>query len=247
MSLIFFLILLGQLHVQYNLVSWTQPYWYNVLPQPLLRHKGCIWDVSLAMPQIPLLYSTVAKVTVFFGSGLILLSYELLEVAFPSYKSTLQIKLFTYQYFSLPIDFQLSFWCRLLSWEASLPKIDWRWNKCWQMSPCCELRLHILDEDKSCSASGNYCLAIFKEPKSYDSLKKCLSDNITDVNTLSSIEVNGITFSIEYYLGEDWKILALSTGIDSASSTHACIWCKCPAIECHISAQKWSMLDPKFD
>ena len=142
MSLIFFLILLGQLHVQYNLVSWTQPYWYNVLPRPLLRHKGCIWDVSLAMPQIPLLYSTVAKITVFFGSGLILLSYGLLEVAFPSYKSTLQIKLFTYQYFSLPIDFQLSFWCRLPSWEESPCKIDWRWNKRWQTSPCCELRLH---------------------------------------------------------------------------------------------------------
>ena len=104
----------------------------------------------------------------------------------------------------------------------------------------------ILDEDNACSALGNHCLAIFKEPESYDSLKKCLSDIIADVNTLSSIEVNGITFAIEYYLGGDWKFLALSSGIDSASSTHACIWCKCPAAERHISAQKWSMLDPKL-
>ena len=73
----------------------------------------------------------------------------------------------------------------------------------------------ILDEDNACSASGNHCLAIFKDPESYDSLKECLSDIIADVNTLSSIEVNGITFSIEHYLGGDWKFLALSTGIDS--------------------------------
>ena len=105
----------------------------------------------------------------------------------------------------------------------------------------------ILDEgDKAYSAAGNHCLAIFKEPESYDSLKKCLSDFISEVEQLKSIEVNGMTFEIDYYLGGDWKFLALATGIDSASSTYACIWCKCPASERHISSQKWSMLDPKL-
>ena len=104
----------------------------------------------------------------------------------------------------------------------------------------------ILDEgDKAFSAAGNHCLAIFKEPESYDSMKKCLSDIIDEVNTLSSVDVNGTTFTIDYYLGGDWKFLAMATGIDSASSTHACIWCKCPALERHNSTLKWSMTDPK--
>ena len=105
----------------------------------------------------------------------------------------------------------------------------------------------ILDEgDIACSAAGNHCLAIFKEPESYQSLKNALKDIISDVESMSSIDVNGTTFHIEYYLGGDWKFLALATGIDSASSKYACIWCKCPALERHLSDQKWSILDPEL-
>ena len=42
-----------------------------------------------------------------------------------------------------------------------------------------------------------------------------------------------------------WKFLALATGIDSTSSTYACIWCKCPALERHSSTCKWSISDPQ--
>ena len=103
----------------------------------------------------------------------------------------------------------------------------------------------LLDEgDKAYSPAGNHCLAIFKEPESYQSLKNCLKDIISEVNALSTIKVNGVTFEIVYYLGGDWKFLAIATGIDSASSTFACIWCKCPALDRHSSTQRWSMLDP---
>ena len=50
-------------------------------------------------------------------------------------------------------------------------------------------------------------------------------------------------FEIEYYLGGDWKFLAMITGIDSASSTYACIWCKCPALNRYDTTQKWSIDD----
>ena len=33
----------------------------------------------------------------------------------------------------------------------------------------------------------------------------------------------------------------MCTGIDSASCTYACIWCHCPAQECHPSSAKWSI------
>lgn len=105
----------------------------------------------------------------------------------------------------------------------------------------------ILDEGEAAySAAGNHCVAIFKEPESYEALKSALYDIVADVESLTTIDVNGMTFDVEYYLGGDWKFLAMVTGIDSASSTYACIWCKCPALERHISTQKWSMFDPKL-
>ena len=78
----------------------------------------------------------------------------------------------------------------------------------------------LLDEgDKAYSPAGNHCLVIFKEPESYQSLKNCLKDIISEVNALSTLMVNGVTFEIMYYLGGDWKFLAIATGIDSVSST----------------------------
>ena len=49
---------------------------------------------------------------------------------------------------------------------------------------------------------------------------------------------------IEFYLGEDWKFLAMATGIKSASCTHACIWCKCPAAARFDTSVQWSLDDP---
>ena len=72
----------------------------------------------------------------------------------------------------------------------------------------------ILDEgEKAYSPASNHCLAIFKEPESYKSMKNCLSDIITEVDSLLTIDVNVVTFAIEYYLGGDWKYLAMATGI----------------------------------
>ena len=105
----------------------------------------------------------------------------------------------------------------------------------------------LLEEgDKAYSAAGNHCIAIIKETESYNSLKLALQNIIEDVQTLTSITINGYSYSIEYYLGGDWKFLAMVTGIDSASSNYACIWCKCPMLERHITDVKWSMFDPKY-
>ena len=100
----------------------------------------------------------------------------------------------------------------------------------------------ILDEGElAYSAAGNHCIAIFKETEDYDSLKTALQDIVAEVESLKTIRVNGIDFEITYYLGGDWKFLAICTGIDSASCTYACIWCHCPAQEHHLSSAKWSI------
>ena len=49
-----------------------------------------------------------------------------------------------------------------------------------------------------------------------------------------------------YFLGGDWKFLALCTGIDSAMSNYSRIWCKCPKFDRYDMAKKWSISDPEF-
>ena len=43
-------------------------------------------------------------------------------------------------------------------------------------------------------------------------MKTALSDIRQEVENLSSIQVNYLTFNIAYFLGGDWKFLALVTG-----------------------------------
>ena len=71
----------------------------------------------------------------------------------------------------------------------------------------------LLDEgSKAYTYEGNHILAIFKEPEDYESLKRALEDVISEVEKLTVIEIDGINYSIQYYLGGDWKFLALVTG-----------------------------------
>ena len=101
----------------------------------------------------------------------------------------------------------------------------------------------ILEGDKAHSVAGNHCIAIFKELESYDSIKLCLEDIVEDVKGLNRIHVLGYDLNVEFYLGGDWTFLAMVTGIDSATSTHACIWCKCASLECYNCCQTWSISD----
>ena len=84
-------------------------------------------------------------------------------------------------------------------------------------------RLHVinitytlLDEgDKAYSFEGNHLLAIFRFPENYMSLKMALADIITEVEGLKQITVGKEVhvFQVEYFLGGDWKFLALINGM----------------------------------
>ena len=73
-------------------------------------------------------------------------------------------------------------------------------------------RLHVinftftlLDEgSKAYSSDGNHVIAILKDEENYDSLQRGLADVRNEVEQLTSIEVEGITYDLEYYLGGDW-------------------------------------------
>ena len=111
-----------------------------------------------------------------------------------------------------------------------------------------EKRLHVvafmftlLEEDQAGSAAGNHILAVFKLPESYSCLKLALADIITEVKELKEIQVDDTTFRITYYMAGDWKFLAMVTGIDSASSDYACIWCHCKKDKRRDMQRQWSL------
>ena len=73
-----------------------------------------------------------------------------------------------------------------------------------------------------------------------------LRDIVQEVEKLHKLSVHNLDLNVTFFLGGDWKFLATITGIDAATSTHACIWCKCPAIERHDSTQVWSISDINY-
>ena len=73
------------------------------------------------------------------------------------------------------------------------------------------------------SAEGNHPLAIIKESEKYDEMCSALEDIRKEVERITTIDVDDSTYRIVYYLGGDWKFLAMCTGIDSATSDYACI------------------------
>lgn len=93
------------------------------------------------------------------------------------------------------------------------------------------------------SYEGNHTLAIFKEAEKYEQLRMALEDVRKEVEQLDTIIVDGISYKVNFYLGGDWKFLALVTGINSASCRHSCIWCKCPSQERHLTDKQWSLID----
>ena len=96
-----------------------------------------------------------------------------------------------------------------------------------------------------CSVSGNHTVAILKVSENYENLLGGLQDICNEASKLKSVEINGIKYDIELFLGGDWKFLAIVCGLDSATSQYSCIWCKCPKSERWDMSCEWSITDSK--
>eukprot|EP00794_Sanderia_malayensis_P021322 gene21322-23396_t len=90
---------------------------------------------------------------------------------------------------------------------------------------------------------GNYTLAIVKTKECYDNLEECLADLIAAMKQLSQITINGNTYQIKYFLGEDWKFLAIICGIGTANKDFAGIWCHFPRQARWDHEKEWSITD----
>ena len=93
------------------------------------------------------------------------------------------------------------------------------------------------------SVNGSHPIAIIKSTEKFENLSLNLQNIIEEASTLKEIHINGITFEIELFLGGDWKFLAMVCGLESATSTYSCIWCKCPKEKRWNMKKKWSLID----
>lgn len=82
------------------------------------------------------------------------------------------------------------------------------------------------DGQQSCSAAGNHTIAILKVSENYDELAAGLHDILQEARDLEIVTVEDKVFKLEYYLGGDWKFLALVCGLESAMSEYSCICSK---------------------
>ncbi len=67
-------------------------------------------------------------------------------------------------------------------------------------------------EDEDLSYQGCHPMAIFRTEESYQFLKCALKDIINEVQQLHTITIDSTEYRIEYFLGGDWKFLAIVTG-----------------------------------
>ena len=101
----------------------------------------------------------------------------------------------------------------------------------------------IHDETNSSSPMGNHALALLNCGEDYEKLAESLKDLLDEIENLKSIQIDGIVYDLEYFLGADMKFLALCVGIESANSKFACVWCKCPADKRYNMKETWSFKD----
>ena len=87
----------------------------------------------------------------------------------------------------------------------------------------------IVDEEIPTSPNGNHTIVLINTTEDYENLIEALADISNEIKTLhlQSIVVDGITFTVEFFLQQIGSI-------EAATTKYFCIWCKCPAEDRHI-------------
>ena len=100
------------------------------------------------------------------------------------------------------------------------------------------------EKELAMGEKGNYVLALIKTTETYDNIRESPADLRMEMSNLKEISVNNCTYQIEYFLGGDWKFLALVCGLGRANEDYACVWCKCPKQQRWDTSKKWSISEP---
>jgi len=88
-----------------------------------------------------------------------------------------------------------------------------------------------------------HVLALINTTEDYNNLQEALRDIAEEIKNTTSITISDLTLEVEYFLGGDWKFLAICSGLEAANSCYSCVWCKCPYTERHNLLKTWSISD----
>ena len=84
-------------------------------------------------------------------------------------------------------------------------------------------------------------------------VEQSLNEKVSEVNILKgqvkrlkSIDVEGVSYKIVFYLGGDLKFLNVVSGLDSCCCTYSCVFCKCPKQEFYDVTKTWSVSDQVY-
>ena len=98
-------------------------------------------------------------------------------------------------------------------------------------------------EERPNSPRGKHVLALINTTEDYDNIEEAVQDIADEIKFTDCLKINNLTFRIEYFLGGDWKFLAICLSLKAANAFHSCIWCKCLSDERHDFDKKWSLTD----
>ena len=91
---------------------------------------------------------------------------------------------------------------------------------------------------------GNYGVAVLKVSENYEELQAGLEDICSAAKDMEVVTAENQVHRTQFYLGGDFKFLALVYCIESANAVHACVWCKCPKSQHSNMEIQWSITDP---
>ena len=102
----------------------------------------------------------------------------------------------------------------------------------------------IIHNEIIANSPNDHCtIALVNCKESYECIAECVTDILTEIESLNSLQVGEYTYNFTYFLGADMKFLAMALGIEAANSTYSCVWCKCPARDRHDITKEWSVTD----
>lgn len=102
----------------------------------------------------------------------------------------------------------------------------------------------IIDEGENPnSADDNHIIALIHCQEKYPEISAAVKDIAEEIAQIDTIKIGQYEFKIEFMLGADWKFLAMSVGIESATADYFCIWCKCKADERYDTSKTLSISD----
>jgi hypothetical protein len=77
------------------------------------------------------------------------------------------------------------------------------------------------------------------DAENYEECKGALENLFALLKDVKKITLKGIDYNIKFFVGGDWKHLAIMFGLKAASSSHPCIWCTCEIKKCLDTSTEW--------